>query len=395
MFSLFDNKENCCGCTACRNICQTSAIKMVEDQEGFLYPEIDRLLCIDCGLCRKVCPFLTNVIINERLQEPLVYAVKQKDNQVRMNSTSGGVYTEISNLTFKASGYVYGVKFDEEFKVVHSRAIDVEERNKFRGSKYVQSNLKNTFKQIQSDLNAGQGVLFTGTGCQVAGLRKFLEDTKTDIDKLITNDIICHGTPSPLLWDDYLKFIQKNRNLKAYTFRFKERGWHGYNVKVDFTDGKTKINTPDVKVFANFFGSDLALRPSCYHCKFTNLQRTSDIMIGDFWGIEKIMPEIDDGKGISLVLINTLKGKKVFEEIKDNLDVWESNTQECLQPNLIRPTRRPQRRDQFWEDYYYKGFEFIAKKYGGYNFKSIAKKSIKIALMRAGLLKHLRKLAIK
>ena len=391
MISVYDKKENCCGCTACKYICPTHAIEMNPDNEGFLYPEINQELCIDCGRCRKVCPFQNSINVDGKLNKPLVYAVKQKDFETRMQSTSGGIYTSISNVVLDKSGSIYGVKFDENFKVIHSKAINNKERNKFRGSKYVQSDLGDVFNQIQNELNSGQSVLFTGTGCQVAGLIKFLINTKTNIDRLITNDLICHGAPSPLLWDDYLKFIQKNSKLKSYTFRDKERGWHGYNVKADFYDGKTKINTLDIKIYANLFGSDLALRPSCYNCKFANLDRKSDIMIGDFWGIEKTMPEIDDDKGISLVLVNTIKGKDVFDSIRSNVDIWESNTRDCLQPNLIGPTKKPQKREIFWQDYHNNGFEFIAKNYAGYNLKSIIKKNIRLILKSVGLLKYLKR----
>ena len=163
---------------------------MTPDEEGFVYPVIDQELCIDCGKCRKVCPFQNEIDVEKRLDNPLVYAVKQKDEKIRMQSTSGGVYTAISNLTLDKAGSIYGVKFDENFKVIHSKANNSYERDKFRGSKYIQSDLKDTFVKIQNELRRGQDVLFTGTGCQVAGLRKFLVDTKTDIDRLITNDII-------------------------------------------------------------------------------------------------------------------------------------------------------------------------------------------------------------
>ena len=391
MISVYDKKEDCCGCTACENICPTNAIKMIPDEKGFVYPVIGQELCIDCGKCRKVCPFQNEIDVEKRLDNPLVYAVKQKDEKIRMESTSGGVYTAISNLTLDKAGSIYGVKFDENFKVIHSKANNSYERDKFRGSKYIQSDLKDTFVKIQNELRRGQDVLFTGTGCQVAGLRKFLVDTKTDIDRLITNDIICHGTPSPLLWDDYLRFVQKKNKLTSYTFRYKEKGWHGYNVRAEFQNGKSRTNSSDLKIYANLFSSNLALRPSCYNCKFANLNRPSDIMIGDFWGIEKTMPEIDDNKGISLVLINTDKGKIVFDKIKENLEVWESNTRDCLQPNLIEPTKKPPKREQFWQDYFNNGFEYIAKKYAGYNLKSIVKKKIKAILSRTGLLKAIRK----
>lgn len=384
MISVFDKKEECCGCTACMNICPVKAIKMAPDEEGFVYPVINQELCVDCGRCRKVCQFQNEVEVKGKLEEVQVYAVKHKSYEIRMQSTSGGFYSALSDSILDKSGSVFGVKFDDNFKVVHSKANDFYERNKYRGSKYVQSDLKDVFNDVQNELKQGNTVLFTGTGCQVAGLRKFLTDTKTSIDKLITNDVVCHGASSPLLWKDYLKFIQKKNKLSSYTFRDKEKGWRGYNVKVEYENGKIKINSADIRIFAKLFSSNLILRPSCYNCKFTNLNRPSDVMMGDFWGIEKAMYEIDDNRGVSLFIINTSKGKNVFEKIKGNLEVWESNTLDCLQPNLIRPTKRPQKRDDFWKDYYKHGFEYIAKKYAGYNLKGIIKKNLKTLLDKTG-----------
>lgn len=386
MISVYDKKEDCCGCTACKNICPVEAIKMMADKEGFLYPNINQELCVDCGICRKVCPLQNKVVIQDRFCKPFVYAIQQKDNQIRMESASGGAYTAISDYGLDLSSAIYGVKFDEKFNVIHSKALTVASRDEFRGSKYVQSNLNDTFKQIQNNLTDGQSVLFSGTGCQVAGLRKFLDGTKTDISNLITNDIICHGVPSPLLWADYLKVVQIKEDLESYTFRYKKKGWRGYNVKVKYKTGNIKVNTPAIRIYATIFASDLALRPSCYKCQFTNIKRTSDITIGDFWGIEKTRPEIDDNKGLSLILVNTPKGKYIFDKIKGKLDVWESNTDDCLQPNLQHPTKMPEKRELFWQEYYKYGFNFIARKYGGYNLKTKLKYVIKKILEKLGIL---------
>lgn len=392
MISVFDKKENCCGCTACKSICPTKAIKMFSNEEGFLYPQIDQSLCIDCGLCRKVCPFINQVDTSENYSEPIVYAVKHKNNNIRKTSTSGGVYTAISDYSLKNSGSVYGAKFDDNFNVIHSKATTHEGREKFKGSKYVQSDLKDIFKDIQYELNNGKDVLFTGTGCQAAGLKNFLNKTHTKSEKLIVNDIICHGTPSPLLWKDYLNFIQVDNKLVDYSFRYKEKGWRGYNVKAQFENGKVEINTLRLKSFTVLFGSDMALRPSCYNCPFANIKRPSDIMIGDFWGIEKTIPEIDDNKGISLVLISTPKGKAVYDKIRGELEDWESDIKACLQPNLIKPTKMPDKREEFWHDYFEKGFDFVAKKYGGINVQSIVKNNLRRILHSLGLLEHLKKL---
>lgn len=392
MIKLFNSKQDCCGCTACKSICPEQAISMLPDEEGFLYPEINCNLCVECGLCKKVCAFQNGYATSDNYDRPKVYALKHKSDEVRKNSSSGGAFTAISDYILSKKGVIYGVAYDENFYVEHQRAETAKERNKFRGSKYVQSDLKEVFSQINEDLKKDRYVLFTGTGCQVAGLIKYLDNTQTDAKKLITNDIICHGAPSPLLWNKYLKFIQREDEITSYTFRYKEKGWHGYNVKGEFKSGRVKINTSDIKIYANLFGSDLALRPSCYNCQYTNLQRPSDITIGDFWGIEKTMPEIDDNKGISLVLINTPKGKGVIDKIKGELELWESNTRDCLQLNLQQPTKRPKNRDRFWEDYHGFGFAYIAKKYAGYSFIGISKRVAVIILKRLRLLELMRKI---
>ena len=392
MITVFDRKEDCCGCTACESICPNQAITMQSDEEGFLYPSIDKSICIECGLCKKVCAFQNGYETLNNLESPDVYALKHKSDEVRMNSSSGGAFSAISDYALNESYVLYGVEFSKNFTVQHKRTTTEAGRNKFRGSKYVQSNLERIFKQIREDLANDRSVLFIGTPCEVAGLRKYLEVAKIKTDKLILNDIICHGTSSPLLWKQYLNFIQKKSKLKSYTFRSKEKGWRGYNVKAEFEKGKSKINTSDIKIYANIFCSDLALRPSCYYCKFSNLNRPSDITIGDFWGIEKSLPELDDNKGVSLILVNTPKGQAIFDEIQDKIDFVQSNTKDCQQHNLQQPTKMPTNREQFWDDYQNSGFDYIAKKYAGcYSFKGRVKRIIVTLLKKLGLFELIRK----
>lgn len=395
MISIFNNKEDCCGCTACKSICPSKAIVMKLDKEGFLYPQINQELCINCSLCKKVCPLKNDFKVQDIFDKPIVYAFKHNSDKVRMTSASGGAYTAISDYALNEFYVIYGSEFNENFSVKHNRTKTSAGRDKFKGSKYVQSGMDLILIQIREDLKKDNSVLFTGTGCQVAGLKLYLEESKVKMDKLILNDIICHGTPSPLLWEDYLSFIQKRNKLVSYTFRAKEKGWHGYNVKAKFESGKIKINTSDINIYTNLFCSDLALRPSCYNCKFCNYKRPSDILIGDFWGIENSLPEIDDDKGISLVLVNTLKGKKIFEKIKDSAEFVKSNVTDCLQMNLQHPTKMPEKREQFWDDYYKFGFKYISKKYAGYSFKSRSKKFVANILTQLGLLDVVKKLIQK
>jgi coenzyme F420-reducing hydrogenase beta subunit len=386
---IFYDKKDCCGCTACKNICPTHAINMRTDKEGFFYPDINEDLCIGCNLCIDVCPMKNEVMIQEHFEIPEVYAVKHVSDSVRMSSSSGGAYTAISDFVIEdKNGICYGAAFDEEFNVKHKEAINTSERNKFRGSKYVQSDLGNVFYQIKQNLISEKLVLFTGTPCQTAGLANYLKLSKVDVSNLILNDIICHGTPSPKIWKDYINFIEeKNKSkIKNYTFRFKEKGWRGYNIKVEFENNYVKVNTKDILKYVKLFNSNLILRPSCYHCKFSNLNRSADLTIGDFWGIEKSIPEFEDTKGVSLVLVNTKRGKDIFEQIKNNFIYKQSNTADCMQLNLYQPTPEPKNRIKFWEDYWSKGFKFITKNYARDKLSRRIKSLIKKLLQQLGLL---------
>jgi len=393
MIKLFKRKEECCACTACKSICPVDAIKMIADEEGFLYPQINSLLCTECGFCKKVCAFQNGYDIANNFSEPIVYAMKHKSDEVRMNSSSGGAFTAISDYILKdKKGVVYGAAYSENFSVIHQRTETADNRDRFRGSKYVQSDLMDTFKDINTDLNKGKYVLFSGTGCQVAGLNSYLAEQGADVSRLLTVDLICHGTPSPLLWQDYLSYIQKKSRLNYYTFRSKECGWRGYNVLAKFEDGKQIINTPKIKLFANLFGSNLALRPACYECKYANTKRPGDITIGDFWGIEKSLPELDDNKGISLLYINNDKCTELLKYTRINADIVISNVNESLQYNLIQPTVCPINRKNFWQDYYRHGFSCIAKIYGGISLKTYIKRVAAWLLRRLNLYDNVKKI---
>lgn len=393
MIKLFNKKEDCCGCTACQNICPENAIKMQEDEEGFKYPFINQEACIGCKKCLKVCAFQKDYQREKKLMNPLVYAVKHKDETVRMNSTSGGVFTAISDVILEEKGIVYGVAFNEDFKVVHRRATTKEGRDQFRGSKYVQSDLERIFKQIECDLESKK-VLFTGTPCQCEGLKSYLNAQKIDIKNLILCDIVCHGTPSPLMWEEHIKLSQKkeNSNMLAYNCRSKIKGWHGHNEMNIFENGKKDWISALSQKHKVIFYSHNALRLSCHNCRYTKIDRDSDLTIADFWGIEKSMPEFDDNKGISLLLIHTKKGEMSFEKTKNGIEYKESNVKDCLQPQLKYPSKVSFKRAEFWEDYKKHGYEYVAKKYGGYGFKSKAKMFMVKVCYKLGIVNHLKRL---
>jgi Coenzyme F420-reducing hydrogenase, beta subunit len=349
---------------------------MKPDYEGFLYPNIDVSLCVECGLCKKVCTFQKSYDITNNYKEPLVYGVKHISDEIRSLSTSGGMFTALSDEVLSHNGAVYGAGYDEHMVVCHQRAIDENKRNSFRGSKYVQSEMRQTTRQIETDLAEGISVLFTGTPCQVAAVGEYLREKGVNTDGLLLCDIICYGTPSPLIFSEYLKLCgkRKGKPVTNHIFRTKIFGWHTHIEMNVFEDGQKDYESYYSKLFRFFFISRTVLRPACYNCKFTNFNRPSDITIGDFWGIEKTMPEFDDNKGISLVLINTKKGEMAFDVIKDKTINRKSNVKDCIQPNLVAPTKKHDLRDEFWSCYQKYGFEFVLNKYFGYGPENMKNK---------------------
>ncbi len=378
MISCYDKKEECCGCSACKYICPFHAIEMVPDTEGFLYPVINQDICIDCNKCKQVCAF--HNYINKSKNTALVYAVKHKSDSIRLNSTSGGAFTAFSDFFIDSNGIVYGVELDDNFYVKHSKATTKDIRNKFRGSKYVQSDLNTTFLEI-SKMVLDNLILFSGTPCQVDALLSYLKSKSLDNINLYTIDIICHGTPSPLMWKHHVLDLSKRSKILKYSFRSKVKGWHGHNELVEFSNYKSDYLSPRSQKHKYIFYANYALRPCCHNCKYTNFNRVSDITIADFWGIDKSNPDFDDNKGVSLVLLNSEKGNFVFNKIKDDLILVQSNTIDCLQPQLQHPTMPSTKRNEFWDDYYKHGYNYICRKYTNYNIKGYLKyylKKIKI-----------------
>jgi len=395
MIILFNKKEDCCGCTACKSICPKQAITMKSDEEGFLYPFIDNDLCIECGLCRDVCAFQNGYDTYENFNGPKVYAMKHKSDEIRQNSSSGGAFTAISDYVLSKDGLIYGVALDTKFDVIHKRAETAEERNKFRGSKYVQSDMREVFKEIKNDLDNDRFVLFSGTGCQVAGLNSYLAQMGRDVSRLLTVDLVCHGTPSPIIFADFLRLLEKKGRSKLidYKFRSKINGW-GHTEEATFENGKHDYTSKLLKCHKELFYSNLCLRPACYECKYTNFQRPADITLADFWGIKNFMPEFMDQAGISAVIVNNDNGQDVFESLSDNTIAIISNINDCAmgQANLFAPSPRNPKRDEFWEDYSNLGFLYIAKKYGGLNIKSKVKYSTVSLLKRIGFYDTVRKI---
>lgn len=387
MIQLFAEKKDCCGCTACAQVCPCGAVAMRPDEEGFLYPQIDARLCSGCGLCLRACAWKNNQEYPERFEEPLVYAVRHISDGVRMNSSSGGAFTALSDAVLEQGGAVYGAAFDDGMNVVHARAQTKPERDAFRGSKYVQSNPGGVFSQVRADLLAGRKVLFTGTPCQTAGLTAFLGGA--DFEKLVLCDLVCHGVASPLMWREHLSRIEKTLGspVAAYDFRDKSLGWHRHIEKAVGRNGRTDNRSLVSQEHKELFYSHNALRPSCHVCKYASFARPADITLADYRGIGKILPDFDDDKGVSLVLVNTEKGRTLFNSVLDSIEYRPGDTVSCMQTNLVRPTAPSPHRAAFWERYRRKGYLSAVKKYAGLGFKPRMKKAVKRALLKNGAIK--------
>lgn len=368
-------KKKCCGCTACVNICPQSAISMVSDDEGFLYPQIKESECIHCGLCIKVCGFRKRVVFDKK-DVPIVIAAKNANDIDRMKSQSGGMFRVLSNYVFENGGVVYGAGFGKNWNVIHKRAVNPFECEEFSGSKYVQSILNNCYKQVENDLQFGKLVLFSGTTCQCLGLRNYLKMKGISSDRLILVDIVCHGVPSPKIWQLYCNYMKEkhNGNIEAVNFRNKIKyGWNSH-VETLMING----HSYDTEVYKDLFYGHNALRPSCYYCPYKSINHETDITIGDFWGIDVWAPEFNDNKGISLVLINSVKGRNVFEAIKEKIEYKKSNVKAFLQPPLMKPFPEPNERTEFWKDVYTQKFTYVLGKYTKhYGWKYRSKKAIK------------------
>ena len=320
-------KYMCDGCHACYNICPKDAINMEVDKEGFWYPRVDKEKCVYCNKCEKVCPILNKKQIKSLKK---AYACYNLDETVRLKSSSGGIFSILAYDTIKNDGVVFGAKFDKDFNVVHDYIEDIEGLSQFRGSKYVQSNIGTSFKEAKKFLDCGRRVLFSGTPCQIAGLKSYL---KKDYENLVTVDLICHGVPSPMVWQRYIKELSGSKKLTYMTFRDKSKGWNNGVLKYIFEDGSEVNENYEKSIYIKGFIENCFLRPSCYNCNFKTLNRESDFTIGDFWGIDLILPKLDDNKGISLCFVHTSKAENILKNIKKNIYLCKVDIDESIRKN--------------------------------------------------------------
>lgn len=385
MIKITDPKE-CCGCTACASICAHDAITMKPDALGFLYPEVDEHKCVDCGLCENVCAFNDNYDQSLNFDQPDTYAARHKNINEVETSRSGAAFIAISDWILSHGGVVYGAGFEEHFRVVHKRATTKKERDEFKGSKYVQSDLTGVFRQVKQDLRNGHVVLFSGTPCQTAGLNSYIG--KKLRANLYLVDIVCHGVPGPFIWRDYIDYLEKKQgdSIVWVNFRDKQKyGWAAHKESYKFKHGGGKMS------FTTLFYKHIMFRKSCGNCHYTNLRRPSDLTLADFWHSKNIDPSLNaDNKGMSLLLVNTEKGRKLLDEISHEFETLQPiDVRKVMQQALREPFPPHPLRDEFEKCYTEKGFEYTYRKFTKEPFKK------RLRNMLSGICKNIKKFIIR
>lgn len=369
-FLLTQKQETCYGCSGCEEICPVGAITFQENDEGFLYPFLDKSKCIECGMCKKVCPYETQ----SDYQFPIkTFAAQYKKNkQLLLDSSSGGAFIGIANKILDDGGYIVGCVFNKELKAEHILSNNKEEIKRMQGSKYVQSNMGNIYSKIKEKLLLNKKILFSGTPCQVDGLKKYLQK---EYENLITIDLICHGVPSPRLLEEFkLSFYQKKGTIEDLKFRDKRKnGWCSQGT-IQYRKNKKikriKISPYNNSYYYYYYLKNSVSRYSCYTCKYANPKRVSDITIGDYWNIQDILPNINYKDGVSAILINTLKGKKLMENIKNDFNFYETEIEDVIKgnDNLKHPSDKPILRDYLYKFIIEKGYDISEKKYCKYQY---------------------------
>lgn len=365
MIQILD-KVNCCGCNACGDVCAHNAITFRTDNEGFWYPEVDMAKCVDCGLCEKVCPITESADHIKRFDEPVVYAAYTKDEAIRLDSTSGGIHSTLATYVLKNNGFVGGAVYNKDHTVSQVVTSDAEKLKEIRSSKYLQSNSEGVYREIRTLLKNGENVFYCACPCQIQALYKFLGK---EYDNLTTCDFICRGVNSPKVFLKYMDMLEKQYGAKATTIKFKNKkwGWHNFSMRVNFANGKEycKDRYHDL-FFIGYLQAGNFTRPSCYECHFKGFPQKADITLADFWGIENIDPTMDQDQGTSLVMINSNKGQRLFDNIKKDI-VWRQFTLDDAKtenPALTESLKaaKPNRSD-FFEDLDKMPFDKVAERY--------------------------------
>ena len=359
-----ENLKICSGCHACYSTCPKSAITMDENLEGFLYPQIDKTKCVGCGLCEKVCPVIEP--LKNHNENSKVNAAINNDEKTRLESSSGGIFTAIAEKVLDAGGVVFGAKFADDFSVIHSWTESREGLTDFRGSKYLQSIIGNSYKDCKNFLLAGRKVLFSGTPCQIQGLKKFLGK---EYENLLCMDVICHGVPSNKVWQKYIDLILKKNgktrsDVTKTSFRRKNEGWKKYSLAFTFKDASEYSENQLKGWWMLTFNKNIMMRSSCYDCCAKDKHIISDFTVGDFWGIEAYLSDYDD-KGTSIIYVNSAKGLKYFSDIGDKLKATriDDYNAERYNTQLIKSIKANKNRNAFFNVCLSNGFEHAYKKY--------------------------------
>lgn len=347
MIAITD-KALCCGCTACVTVCPAQCIVLRRDREGFDYPVANADRCIGCGKCEKVCP----VLAPREASIPLE-AIAVRNDTCLEGSSSGGVFPSLAERIIEKGGVVYGAVLNDDMSVGHMDSEDMEGVERMRGSKYVQSDLYSVFEEVKDVLSEGRRVLFSGTPCQVAGLRNYLEN---GTEGLITVDCACHGVPSPGLWEKYVKALAaaEGGKMKYVRFRDKRQSWMHYDFVYDA--GKGEVRKKYMKdPYMALFVQNMTLRPSCYSCPVRNGKSGSDLTLADLWSVADSVPELNDDKGASLVLLNTEKGREIMAET--GLKTRLVDAAQAMKNNggFAERTERPERREEFFKGHHSAG----------------------------------------
>lgn len=381
-----EQKKECCGCTACTTVCPQNVISMKADEEGFLYPVINEGNCIECKLCIQVCDFNKSQELEKRDRQD-VYALRLKEKNKLKESQSGGAFAAIAQVILRENGYVVGAVMDDEFKVHHVLIESENDLKKLKGTKYVQSDLDDTYEKVRAFIENGQSVLFSGTPCQVAGLNSYIQKKMGKLpEKLYTCDIICHGVPSPLIWEKEVEYMKQMPSaLIEIRFRDKEKGWHN-NISTFIYENGEKVSN---NVYNTMYANGLITRPACEQCRYTSIDRCSDMTIGDYWGIEKVAPQMDDNAGVSVVMVNSEKGNEVFKKLQDECECIRGDINSCNQPQLHEPMVSHLRRSEFWSDYMEKGYSFVREKYVTKKRNGLGKRALIRILDKMGVLDKL------
>lgn len=375
---IISDKHTCCGCSACVQICPIQCINFDEDEKGFRYPKVNQKRCVDCGLCEKVCPMLKqgegNVQIENNFVAPsgeirngvkplLVCAAMNPSIDTRIQSSSGGIFSMLAEFVLKEGGVVFGARFNNKWEVVHDYVGDEESfisqlsaLKTFRGAKYSQSSIGDCYKKAQDFLKGERKVLFSGTGCQIAGLKLFL---RKEYDNLLTIEIACHGVPSPRVWREYLKYVSKGKEISDIIFRDKRNGWNDYGLSIKSVGGEIFYERAFANDYMQCFLNDLCVRPSCSNCPAKAGKSGADLLIGDFWGIDGMHPEVYDNKGCSLVIAYSERGKQVFESL--NANYMETTYEEAYRynPCIIHSLHGSRFAPIFWRNYKKHGIKAV------------------------------------